>query len=57
WYGSRALELKLVDELMTSDDYLMIAAEKADLFEIAYEVKRSFRQKLPLAVQGLIKRI
>ena len=57
WYGSRALELKLVDELMTSDDYLMAAAaEKSDLFEVNYEVKRSLMQKLPLAVQGLLNR-
>lgn len=53
WYGSRALELKLVDELTTSDDFLLNAAEASDLFEIAYEVKRSLRQRLPLAVQGL----
>jgi len=57
WYGSRALELKLVDELMTSDDYLMAAAaEKSDLYEVNYEVKRSIMQKLPLAVQGLFSR-
>jgi serine protease SohB len=58
WYGSRALELKLVDELMTSDDYLMAAAaEESDLFEINYEVKQSLMQKLPMAVQGLISRV
>ena len=49
--------LKLVDELMTSDDYLMAAAaEKSDLFEVKYEVKRSLMQKLPMAVQGLLNR-
>ncbi|MBT4087495.1 MAG: protease SohB [Deltaproteobacteria bacterium] len=56
WYGSRALELKLVDELMTSDDYLMMAADESDLFEVNYEVKRSLMQKLPFAVQGLFNR-
>ena len=57
WYGSRALELKLVDELKTSDDYLMVAALSADLFEVSYEVKRSLSQRLPLAVQGWLDRI
>ncbi|MFH2133024.1 MAG: protease SohB [bacterium] len=56
WYGRRALELKLVDEITTSDDYLMAAAEKADLFEITYEIKRSLRQRLPLAVEGFFNR-
>lgn len=56
WYGSRALELKLVDELQTSDDYLMVAARSADLFEVSYEVKRPLSKRLPLAVQGWLNR-
>jgi len=57
WYGSRALELNLVDELKTSDDYLMSAAETSDLFEVSYEVKRTLAQRLPLAVQGWLSRV
>jgi serine protease SohB len=34
WYGSRALELKLVDELKTSDDYLLTASHEAELYEV-----------------------
>ena len=30
WYGTRALELKLVDELKTSDDVLLEAAKDPD---------------------------
>ena len=34
WYGSRALELGLADELLTSDELLRQLAEERDLYEI-----------------------
>jgi serine protease SohB len=40
WYGSRALDLGLVDELCTSDDYLLAARERADLFMVKYAAPR-----------------
>ncbi len=40
WFATRALDLKLVDELITSDDYLMHASETAKLFEITYKIKK-----------------
>ena len=46
WYGKRALELNLVDELITSDDYLSSAASDADIFEIKYERKKPVTEKL-----------
>lgn len=46
WYGSRALELGLVDELMTSDDYLLDRRERADIFEVRFAPARSVRQRL-----------
>jgi serine protease SohB len=46
WYGKRALDLKLVDELITSDDYLTNAAQEADVFEVKYERKKPVSEKL-----------
>ncbi len=46
WYGLKALELKLVDELRTSDDYLREAAQSADLYELTYLRRRSIIEKL-----------
>lgn len=46
WYGKRAIELKLVDELITSDDYLSNAAKEADVFEVKYERKKPVTEKL-----------
>ncbi len=36
WYGSRALELGLVDGLKTSDDYLLEASRRAELYEVHF---------------------
>jgi len=46
WYGKRAIELNLVDELITSDDYLSKAAIEADIFEVKYERKKPVTEKL-----------
>ncbi len=36
WYGSRALAHRLVDELSTSDAYLMKACDDADVYEVRW---------------------
>ena len=46
WYGKRAIDLNLVDELITSDDYLSKAAKEADIFEVKYERKKPVTEKL-----------
>ncbi|HKK16960.1 MAG TPA: protease SohB [Gammaproteobacteria bacterium] len=45
WYGTQALELKLVDKLQTSDDYLCEASDNADIYEIDYVRKKSLPEK------------
>lgn len=46
WYGSQAMELKLVDELKTSDDYLSEAVNHADIYEIQYIRKKPISEKI-----------
>ena len=46
WFGKQALEVNLVDELVTSDQYLMDAAENADIYVVQYEEKKSLQDKL-----------
>jgi len=36
WYGRRALDRNLVDEIATSDEYLMRASEEADVYEVRW---------------------
>jgi serine protease SohB len=52
WLGRRALELGLVDELGTSDDYLMDALEQADLYAVKWEGRKTLQARLAAAVEG-----
>lgn len=57
WFGQRALEHKLVDELMTSDEYICSCIDKADVFEVEYVFKKSIQEKLGIAAQGAVDRL
>jgi len=46
WYGSQALELKLVDELGTSDDYLIKALDDFQIFHVSYRRKRTLPERI-----------
>jgi len=46
WFGARAVESRLVDELRTSDDYLLAASQDADLYEVSYAGKKSWLARL-----------
>jgi serine protease SohB len=50
WFGSRALEVNLVDELATSDEYIMQACNDADVYSVAYKEKQNLADKLGFAV-------
>lgn len=52
WYGTRALELKLVDAVETSDDYLHRAAESADLYRVHYKARPTLQQRVLSAVRA-----
>lgn len=53
WYGTRALELSLIDELGSSDDYLMQAAEQADIFAVTYKQREGLSGKLQSALTAV----
>ncbi|HLB57525.1 MAG TPA: protease SohB, partial [Gammaproteobacteria bacterium] len=55
WLGTQAFDLQLVDELKTSDDYLFSQNKQAHLFEIQYQIKKSFIEKLSGSAQTLLK--
>ena len=52
WLGRRALELGLVDELGTSDDYLLQATEDAELYRVKWEGRKTLQARLSAAVEG-----
>ena len=54
WPGTRALEKKLVDELKTSDDYLLENSQFADIYEISYVSKKSLIERIGFQFQSLV---
>ncbi len=46
WYGTQALELKLIDTIQTSDDYIIDKSANSDIFEISFEVTEGLKDKL-----------
>jgi serine protease SohB len=56
WYGSRALELNLIDEIGTSDDFLLKAAESADVYRLAWKRPRRLVERMLQGAEGLLYR-
>jgi len=46
WYGTRALALKLIDEIKTSDDWLLERAKDADLIEVHFKPRVSISDRI-----------
>lgn len=57
WFGTRAQELRLIDDITTSDDYLLRASEKSDIFEIKYSIKKSLLEKFSLGMRNMFGKI
>ncbi|WP_188151286.1 protease SohB [Teredinibacter waterburyi] len=57
WFGSRALAQKLVDDIQTSDQYLLDRCEEADVFEVEYVQKKSLQEKLGIGVEHAAENI
>ena len=57
WYGTRAIELGLVDEIMTSDELLSDLARDTDLYRVAYKIKQPLQKRLMANVDGALDKI
>ena len=57
WYGSRAKDIKLIDDVQTSDEYLVSRIEDADVFEVAYVFKKKLHQRLGIAAEESADRL
>ncbi|GAB2503469.1 protease SohB [Microbulbifer agarilyticus] len=51
WFGQSALDLALVDELKTSDEYLTSRAANADLYQVEYKERQNIAKKMGIAAQ------
>ncbi|AUD78366.1 protease SohB [Kangiella profundi] len=46
WYGRQALELGLVDKILTSDDVILDALNSKDVYSIKYEIRKPLTERL-----------
>ncbi|WP_100188137.1 protease SohB [Marinomonas sp. BSi20584] len=49
WYGSEAIENKLIDVVMTSDAYLVSHYENADVIQVTYKQPKGMAERLGLS--------
>ncbi len=54
WFGRRALELNLVDEIISSDDYLFSHREEADIYKVEMKVHKRWSEKLAENIASLV---
>jgi serine protease SohB len=57
WYGSNALGMHLIDDIKTSDEYLVSKVENSDVFEVSYVLKKKLHQKLGIAAEESADRL
>ena len=57
WLATRGIKLKLVDELITSDDYLLEASTGAEIYEISYTTPKTISEKLSTSVQMSVDKL
>lgn len=57
WYGKKALDLKLIDAIQTSDDYLLSKRNSHDIYEIKYEIEKTLGDKIKDALHGALMRV
>lgn len=56
WYGQKALEVGLVDELQTSDALVQGHLSDWDVFEVKFVHKKNWQEKLGLAAEGALEK-
>lgn len=57
WYGTRAMELGLVDEIRTSDELLAELAKEWDLYRVAYKIKQPLQKRLMANLDGALDKV
>lgn len=55
WFGRRALDVHLIDELKTSDEYLIEACDRAEVVTVNFRRKRTLPEKLGLAASSAVE--
>ncbi|EAW31869.1 sohB protein, peptidase U7 family [marine gamma proteobacterium HTCC2143] len=53
WYGQRAIENNLIDDIQTSDEYLMSKRSDSNIYRVSFETKKTLQEKLGFAAQSV----
>lgn len=54
WFGSKALEMGLIDAVATSDEYLFAKVQNHDVFEVKFEPKKSLQEKISQGAEATL---
>ena len=57
WYGTRALELGLADEIRTSDEVLAARAAERELYRLEYKLKQPLQKRLMANIDSALERV
>ncbi len=57
WFGSRAKELGLVDEIQTSDEYLLGRCRDAEVYEVTWHTRQKLAERLGLSFEAAVMRV
>ncbi|MGB5246347.1 MAG: protease SohB [Woeseia sp.] len=57
WYGTRALELGLADELLTSDELLAAKVAERDLYLVTWKIKQPLQKRLMGSVDSTLEKL
>ncbi len=57
WFALQAFERRLVDRLITSDDYLLQAKEDFDLYLLHYKVKKPLAKRISVGFNNMLNKL
>lgn len=57
WLATRGIKLNLVDELITSDDYLLHACKNAEIYEVSYSMPKTISERLGNSIQTTVDKL
>lgn len=57
WFATQCIEKKLVDQLQTSDDFLLSKKDTHELYEVEFKIKQSLAKRMNIFARGLMKHV
>ena len=56
WYGKNALDNNLIDEISTSDEYIMKNIHESSIFHVKYTQKKTWQEKIGFSIESALER-